>query len=84
MFSLCSLWFAFDKTKIKERGVVKIKNNQENNEQKKKKPYVKPEVKQVPLKPEEAVLGSCKLSTFTGPGGSNCGIPVDPCSAVGS
>ncbi len=63
---------------------MKIKNNQENNEKKKKKPYVKPEVKKVPLKPEEAVLGFCKLNTFTGPGGANCGIPADPCSSAGS
>jgi len=35
-----------------------------------KKPYVKPEVKQIQLKPEEAVLGFCKGTTAaTGIGG---------------
>jgi len=38
--------------------------------QKKKKPLRKPEVKKVPLVPEEAVLASCKMSTAsTGPAG---------------
>ena len=32
-----------------------------------KKPYVKPSVKQVRLKPEEAVLGGCKVGSFGGP-----------------
>jgi hypothetical protein len=32
-----------------------------------RKPYKKPEVKQVRLKPEEAVLGGCKVGTFGGP-----------------
>jgi len=43
-----------------------------------KKPYSKPEVKQVPLRPEEAVLGGCKiLGGGTGPGGkADCGYPV--------
>jgi hypothetical protein len=35
---------------------------------KEKKPYTKPEVKQVLLKPEEAVLGGCKVSGTAGPG----------------
>jgi len=39
-----------------------------------KKPYVKPEVTQVPLRPEEAVLGNCKVSMVTGPGSMNCGL----------
>jgi hypothetical protein len=30
-----------------------------------KKPYVKPEIKQVRLTPEEAVLGNCKVSGST-------------------
>jgi hypothetical protein len=35
-----------------------------------KKPYSKPEVKQVRLKPEEAVLGGCKVGTYSGPVGT--------------
>lgn len=37
-----------------------------------KTPYVKPEVKKVPLTPEEAVLAGCKVQGTTGPGGQNC------------
>jgi len=51
-----------------------------------KRPYVKPEVKQVALRPEEAVLAACKSSTGTGgsgPSGGNCRTPV-PCSSLGS
>jgi hypothetical protein len=40
-----------------------------------KKPYAKPEVKQVQLKPEEAVLGGCKVSGQFGPATNNCSIP---------
>lgn len=49
----------------------------------KKKPYVKPEVRQVQLRPEEAVLGNCKWTGGTGPSGSNCGSPTY-CSTNGS
>mgnify|MGYP005844456029 FL=1 len=48
-----------------------------------KKPYTRPEMKQVQLRPEEAVLGNCKTSGSTGPSGSNCGFPVC-CSSCGS
>jgi len=37
-----------------------------------KKPYKKPEAKQFPLRPEEAVLGFCKSATTGGgPSGQN-------------
>ena len=51
-----------------------------------KRLYVKPEVKQVALRPDEAVLGACKASSGgggSGPGGGNCRTPV-PCSSLGS
>jgi len=42
-----------------------------------RKPYRKPELKKVPLKPEEAVLGFCKISGHRGPGTSlGCGGPI--------
>jgi len=50
---------------------------------KQKKPYKKPEVKQVLLKPEEAVLGNCKVGGNFGPGNPNCGTPIG-CSTLGS
>ena len=45
-----------------------------------------PEITQVALRPEEAVLGACKASSGSGgsgPGGGNCRTPV-PCSSLGS
>ena len=45
-----------------------------------KKAYTKPEVKQVALRPEEAVLGNCK-SAGAGPGGT---CNVSHCHAVGT
>lgn len=50
-----------------------------------KKPYVKPEFIQVALRPEEAVLGSCKSSVYNGPNtGGKCWNGVALCSVQGS
>jgi hypothetical protein len=43
---------------------------------KEKKPYVKPQVKQVQLKPEEAVLGNCKTDSSAGALQSQCNSPL--------
>jgi hypothetical protein len=52
--------------------------------QRTKRAYSKPELVQVPLRPEEAVLGNCKTAGVVGPGGtSNC-APVGPCFSQGS
>jgi hypothetical protein len=48
-----------------------------------KRPYVKPEVKQVPLRPEEAVLGFCKNTGGYGPTATGC-KPLGNCSGMGS
>lgn len=45
-----------------------------------RKPYTKPEIKQVALRPEEAVLGNCK-SSGAGPGGT---CNVSACKNVGT
>jgi hypothetical protein len=37
-----------------------------------KKPYVKPQVTEVALRPGEAVLGGCKTSTVRGPTAAMC------------
>jgi len=37
-----------------------------------KKSYVKPEVVQVPLRSEEAVLGNCKIAGTSGPVSTSC------------
>jgi hypothetical protein len=38
----------------------------------KKKPYVKPKITRVELKPEEAVLGGCKIAGISGPYQASC------------
>jgi hypothetical protein len=48
-----------------------------------RKPYAKPEVQQVSLRPEEAVLGSCKTSKVSGPGQGLCSVPSS-CSSLAS
>lgn len=37
-----------------------------------KKPYAKPTLSEVALRPEEAVLGNCKTGAVTGPGQPDC------------
>ena len=49
-----------------------------------KRPYVKPEIKQVQLKPEEAVLGGCKTTTAAGPARITCDFGVGNCRAMGT
>ena len=46
-----------------------------------KKPYTKPEVKQVQLRPEEAVLAVCKLGSQYGPTAIGCQTAGEPCYA---
>ena len=49
-----------------------------------RKAYAKPAVKRVHLKPEEAVLGFCKIAGGGGPNiGGNCNSPSN-CSGLGS
>jgi len=48
-----------------------------------KKTYRKPEVKQIELRAEEAVLGACKSGASAGPGSGTCTVPT-ACSTVGS
>ncbi len=48
-----------------------------------KKPYVKPELSQVSLRPEEAVLGGCKVAGTMGAGQPTCYAPA-PCCALTS
>lgn len=48
-----------------------------------KKQYSKPEVIEVSLRPEEAVLGSCKTKRISGPGQGACSVPSS-CSSLAS
>ena len=57
---------------------------QENEtEETEAKEYVKPQLRRVELRPEEAILGNCKTANSNGPGSlGNCGIIS--CSSQGS
>lgn len=59
-------------------------NNQDCQKQTQKRPYRKPGVVQVPLRPEEAVLGHCKSGHSAGPGNSTCNAFGSTCFVVGS
>jgi len=50
----------------------------------KKKTYVKPELAQVRLQPEEAVLGGCKLNGGYGPVLANCHSGPSSCTNIGT
>ncbi len=49
-----------------------------------KKPYVAPSLTNISLRPEEAVLGACKISGATGPVGTSCTAVGIGCHNVGS
>lgn len=49
-----------------------------------KKPYVKPEIRKIDLRPEEAVLGNCKMQTAAGPMRSRCTLIPGGCFTVGT
>jgi hypothetical protein len=40
-----------------------------------RQPYVKPQIQEVPLRPEEAVLGACKTAGRSGPAQFRCTVP---------
>ena len=61
-----------------------MEKKQTEKTRKQKKSYVRPEVKQVQLRPEEAVLGFCKQTTKFGPGANDCGVGVSPCPTSGT
>jgi hypothetical protein len=50
------------------------KEKQDNGQP--KKPYKKPVLSKVPLRPEEAVLGYCKTIGSRGPARASCGTPI--------
>jgi hypothetical protein len=50
----------------------------------KRKPYEKPEAHRFPLRPDEAVLGSCKTTAGGGPFQSPCSNAGGNCKTPGS
>ncbi len=49
-----------------------------------KKLYETPKIVTISLRPEEAVLGNCKVSASAGPGFPGACNAVGPCLAIGS
>lgn len=49
-----------------------------------RKPYQKPQIEQVRLVAEEAVLGNCKGGAWSGPTGGGCQTSGIPCTLLGS
>jgi hypothetical protein len=60
-----------------------MKEKAKEPSERRKKPYLKPEVRKVTLTPEEAVLGFCKNAAKNGPVTSTCPSPVY-CYGLGS
>ena len=58
-------------------------NNQLNKTSQTKKDYQKPQLRQVRLRPEEAVLGSCKMNSG-GLSGGTCVNGGLNCNTIGS
>jgi hypothetical protein len=54
-----------------------------DSRQKDKKPYAKPQIQEVPLRPDEAVLGGCKTASTSGPAQHRCTMPSN-CSTATS
>jgi hypothetical protein len=49
--------------------------NRNNQLEGARRPYTKPHIQEVPLRPEEAVLGACKTATASGPAQAKCTFP---------
>ncbi len=56
--------------------------NYETNQSDGKKPYESPQLVRINLRPEEAVLGHCKISTSGGPQSPTCTALF--CMSIGS
>lgn len=48
-----------------------------------KRLYEPPKICTISLRPEEAVLGNCKISGSSGPGNAACSV-LPKCSSIGS
>ena len=57
-------------------------NHEPSPDQVKKQEYEPPRVVAVSLRPEEAVLGHCKISGSAGPGAGSCTVLF--CGSIGS
>lgn len=57
--------------------------HQPSSENSSRRSYEKPSVREVELRPEEAVLGNCKATDSVGPMGNTCSSPTN-CNQLGS
>jgi hypothetical protein len=67
---------------LTERQGVKYMDHEPNPVELKKQQYVPPQVVAISLRPEEAVLGHCKISGSAGPGAGSCTVLF--CGSIGS
>jgi len=58
-------------------------NDKNTTETSAKAPYQSPQLTRVSLRPEEAVLGHCKVAGSGGPGGGSC-TRITRCNTPGS
>ena len=65
--------------RLSMRGTMDDKNQGPGKE-----PYEPPRISVISLRPEEAVLGTCKNVSSAGPISGSCNAVVTPCSALGS
>jgi hypothetical protein len=54
------------------------------NPQEGAKAYEAPKIIRVSLRPDEAVLGHCKIPSSAGPAATGCGVALGGCSSFGS
>jgi hypothetical protein len=54
-----------------------------NQAESEKRPYAKPQIQEVPLRPDEAVLGGCKTAGLSGATQHRCNAP-SACAALTS
>jgi hypothetical protein len=63
---------------------MNMNNDQQQGLKGEKRAYQKPQVIQIPLRPDEAVLGHCKSATASGPGGAGACTSHASCFSSGS
>jgi hypothetical protein len=61
-----------------------MNDQNKNTEAASAKAYEAPKIIRVSLRPDEAVLGHCKIPTSAGPAATGCGVAVGGCSSFGS
>jgi hypothetical protein len=66
---------------LTKRGITVDETFSKNLAENLKKPYAKPQIQEVPLRPDEAVLGGCKTASVSGPAQFRCTSPSH-CSAT--